>query len=432
VRSPLLCLALITACAAIRNRGYRIIENPPPYPRLRRRRPASDIVFTLRIPARQAPREPMSYPGEPPASWMIASETDVSRRLLQSEQPTSTTTNLPNPGRDRRRHASSSRWTWRRPPGGVGAPSASSMTLSRWRRGFDPRPSYVAAARPKTFTRHPPRFHEPGGCALANEHAAVLLSVKPTANDVDGRASCAVLAYARPRELVPSSIRSSTSCHGTASISAGEPEIIDRESHRSAATIQAIPPRKQKLPRLANDPRKPNLRAHVRRAYAHRPSRPPLVVCRCQQFMGSASEPSCDRRHLAFASDAGRAGGMGSPPSRPTRSARLEGRAAHASRPPKGLGIASPGHSAKSDRDRQYPRCFPSLATCLTNRTYVQSRCAGRVLSTACHQPVERARCLFRPSSGTAALTGPRQRKRGLPCDQDEPKLSGTGRWLPT
>jgi hypothetical protein len=176
----------------------------------------------------------------------------------------------------------------------------------------------------------------------------------------------------------------------------------------------------------------PNLRAHVRRAYAHRPSRPPLVVCRCQQFMGAqANQAATVAISLSRVTPAG-PGVWGSPPSRPVPLARLEGRAAHASRPPKGLGIASPGHSAKSDRDRQYPRCFPSLATCLAIRTYVQGRCAGRVLSTAYHQPVERARCLFRPSSGTAALTGPRQRKRGLPCGQDEPKLSRTGRWLPT
>jgi hypothetical protein len=41
----------------------------------------------------------------------------VSRRLLQPKQPTSTTTNHPNPGRDYRRDASSSRWTWRKPSG---------------------------------------------------------------------------------------------------------------------------------------------------------------------------------------------------------------------------------------------------------------------------------------------------------------------------
>lgn len=56
-----------------------------------------------------------------------------------------------------------------------------------------------------------------------------------------------MLAYTRPRELFPSSIRSNTSCHGIASISAGEPEIRDRASHRSAATIQAIPPRRPDL-----------------------------------------------------------------------------------------------------------------------------------------------------------------------------------------
>jgi len=51
---------------------------------------------------------------------------DVSRRSLQSEQPTSTTTNHPSPDRGCRLGASSSRWTGRRPPGGVGAPTASS------------------------------------------------------------------------------------------------------------------------------------------------------------------------------------------------------------------------------------------------------------------------------------------------------------------
>ena len=115
----------------------------------------------------------------------------------------------------------------------------------------------------------------------------------------------------------------------------------------------------------------------------------------------------------------------------PARSARLEGRAAHASRPPKGLGLASPGRSAKSDRDRQYPRCFPSLATCSTIRAYVQTYRAGRVLSTASHQPVERARCLFRPSSGTAALTGVRQRERGLPCARVSRSFPGQGDGYP-
>lgn len=241
-----------------------------------------------------------------------------------------------------------------------------------------------------------------------------------------------MLAYARPREFVPSSIRSSTSCHGAASISAGEPEIIDRASHRSAATIQAIPPRRRKLPRLANDPRKPESAGPRTTRLRTSPVASTPGCLPLPAVHGGANEPSCNRRHLAFASDAGRAGGMGSPPSRPARSARLEGRAAHASRPPKDLGIAPPERSAKSDRDRRHPRCFPSLATCLAIRTYVQARWAGRVLSTVCHQPVERARCLFRPSSGTAALTGPRQRKRGLPCGQDEPKLPRTGRWLPT
>lgn len=173
-----------------------------------------------------------------------------------------------------------------------------------------------------------------------------------------------MLAYARPRELVPSSIRSSTSCHGTASISAGEPEISDREPH--AHTEASATRRRSKRFRLA-DPgfrgsrtihENPTLRAHVRCACAHRPPRA-AVPDRCQSFTGAACEPNIT---------------VGSSLSRvtPARSARLGGRAAHASRLPKGLGLTSPGRSAKSDRDRQYPRCFPSLAACLTIRAYVQ------------------------------------------------------------
>lgn len=171
------------------------------------------------------------------------------------------------------------------------------------------------------------------------------------------------------------------------------------------------------LPWLANDPRRPDLRAHVRCARAHRPLRSAVPNC-CQSFTGTACEPSIT---------------VGSSLSRetPARSARLEGRAAHASRPPKGLGLASSGRSAKSDRDRQYPRCFPSLATCSTIRAYVQTYRAGRVLSTASHQPVERARCLFRPSSGTAALTGFRQRERGLPCGRMSRSSPGQGDGYP-
>jgi len=77
-------------------------------------------------------------------------EHDVSRRLLQSVQPTSTTTNPPSPGRDHRRSASSSRWIWRKPPGRVGAPSASSTAHSGWHHSFHLRPNLTA--RTKTST----------------------------------------------------------------------------------------------------------------------------------------------------------------------------------------------------------------------------------------------------------------------------------------
>lgn len=100
-------------------------------------------------------------------------EPDVSHRLLQSEQPTSTTTNHPNPGRDRRHDASSSRWTWRGPPNGVGAPSAVSTADSGWHRGFPRCPSL--AARTTAFTRHQPRIHEPGALRQAGAASLPLL-----------------------------------------------------------------------------------------------------------------------------------------------------------------------------------------------------------------------------------------------------------------
>lgn len=90
-----------------------------------------------------------------------SAERAVSCRLLQSKQPTSTTTNLPSPGRDRRHDAPSSRWVGRIPPGGVGAPSASSTAESRCCRARRrPRPRSPG----QQLARHQPGFQEPGGC----------------------------------------------------------------------------------------------------------------------------------------------------------------------------------------------------------------------------------------------------------------------------
>jgi len=79
--------------------GHRIIESPPPYPRLRhaaRPRPASNALFV----GEGSRASPALASGLDPASSVAGGLVgpDASRRLLQSEQPTSTTTNLPIPG----------------------------------------------------------------------------------------------------------------------------------------------------------------------------------------------------------------------------------------------------------------------------------------------------------------------------------------------
>jgi hypothetical protein len=410
----------VTACAITKTKNHRIIENPPPYPRLRRRGPASDVVFTPSKPARRASREPMGCPGEPhQQADAVATERDISRRLLQSEtahehnhEPSESRSRSPT---SRAQLALSSEETSWRGWGPVRLVD-DSFQVASW---LPPSPSRVAAARTKTFTRHLPRFHEPGGGALANEQCC-RSPPGEACPKTEHRALCwhtharGSLSQARSARAPPVTVPLRSRLESPRS-------AIVNHKRRGAAW------RRSKRFRLAHPGfrgsrtihENPMLRAHVRCACAHRPPRAAVPDC-CQPFTGAACEPNIT---------------VGSSLSRvtPARSARLGGRAAHASRLPRGLGLASPGRSAKSDRDRQCPRCFPSLATCLTIRAYVQSRRAGRVLSTASHQPVERARCLFRPSSGTAALTGFRQRERGLPCDQDEPKLSWTtGRWLPT
>lgn len=90
--------------------GHRIIESPPPCPRLRRSatpRPASNALFV----GEGSRASPALTSGLDPASSVAGGipGPDASRRLLQSEQPTSTTTNLPIPGPNRRRGLPSSR-----------------------------------------------------------------------------------------------------------------------------------------------------------------------------------------------------------------------------------------------------------------------------------------------------------------------------------
>jgi len=172
VRSPLLFLARSPLARPPEpvDLRHRIIENPPPYPRLRRRGPASNIVFTRRNPAKQASHGSMSYPGESrQQAGATATERDISRRLLQSEtahehnhEPPESRSRSPT---SRVQLALNSEETSWRGWGPVRLVDDSFQGAS-W---LPPSPSCVAAARTKTFTRHPPRFHEPGDGALANE-----------------------------------------------------------------------------------------------------------------------------------------------------------------------------------------------------------------------------------------------------------------------
>jgi len=71
-----------------------IIEDPPPCPRLCRRWPAS----SARSPARSTRDEPVpNVPARPGVSFRRCAVSDASRRLLQSDQPTSTTVGSTNP-----------------------------------------------------------------------------------------------------------------------------------------------------------------------------------------------------------------------------------------------------------------------------------------------------------------------------------------------
>jgi len=57
---------------------------------------------------------------------------NAARRLLQPDKPASTTLEPPDPRHLRSKGASDLRRTGRKPPGGVGAPSATSTTASEW------------------------------------------------------------------------------------------------------------------------------------------------------------------------------------------------------------------------------------------------------------------------------------------------------------
>lgn len=255
------------------------------------------------------------------------------------------------------------------------------MTLSRWRRSFHPRPIHVAVTRTKTFTRHPPRFHEPGGGALANE--------QHRRSPLDE--ACPERARNRHRALCwhTHARGSLTQARSARAPHVAVPLRSRLESPRSAITRRTEARRRSKRFRLADPTSASRERDTKTRSAGPRTLRsraPPAAF---------ASVPGCYQLFTGGRSRTKHHRGSSLSRVTPARSARLEGRAAHASRPSKGLGITSLGCSAKSDRDRRYPRCFPSLAACLTIRAYAQSRPAGRILSTASHQPVEKRGAFF-------------------------------------
>jgi hypothetical protein len=117
---PLLRASLPAPACATAGNQTRIHREPATVPTLGG--PASDIVFTPRTSRGRAPRGPNGYPGHCQRQHTEACcQRHAPSACLPStsaiKQPTSTTSNHPNPGRDCRRDASSSRWTWRKPSG---------------------------------------------------------------------------------------------------------------------------------------------------------------------------------------------------------------------------------------------------------------------------------------------------------------------------
>lgn len=176
---------------------------------------------------------------------------------------------------------------------------------------------------------------------------------------------CAVLACARSGELFPSSIRSSTSCRRLALDSAGEPETSDprcteaqRRSKRFRLTNQVFLDRERSS--------KPALRAHVRNARAFRP--PCLThrrtVARSQRGAATNRKPTCALARLLSQAAS-------------LLSARPSDRAAHASRPPEGLGPASFGAPRRAAEFGDTRGAFHRLTTCFDQAGLTPSAACG-------------------------------------------------------
>jgi hypothetical protein len=183
------------------------------------------------------------------------------------------------------------------------------------------------AARAHTRTRQQPGFHERGG--------------RPTSGaTIASRAACAVLAYARPRDIDPSPIRPSTSCRGRAPISVGSRHRRSR-TRRSRSSIRAF--------RLTVvTPHVSSARssvAPVRCACAHRPTC--LIRCSRQAHPGPNGHPRVLARVIERVA--------------PGTSGTVERRSRSRSLSPWAQGAVSPSRSAKSRQVHRHPRCFPSM-----------------------------------------------------------------------
>jgi hypothetical protein len=214
-------------------------------------------------------------------------------------------------------------------PGGLAIPSLPEPRGPN--RAFHATPAEVSRAR----------SHEPSGLAGG-------LASPPYAPE---GATRAVLAYARTRKLFPGSIRSSTSCHRVAPTSGGWPDTVRSQRRPKPARHPSDPAAQTSYPRIANETRT----SICGPPYDQLALGARGVLARCSRrarelpgFTGSAGEPS-DSDTSSF-----------SRCPKSARPARPEGRAARAAALP-GPRARVPRRSAKSGRDRRYPRCFPSI-----------------------------------------------------------------------
>lgn len=168
--------------------------------------------------------------------------------------------------------------------------------------------------------------------------------------------------------------------------------------------------------------------APVRRACTRRPTC--LIRCSRQACPGPNSHPRVLTRVIERVA----------PGARPARSndeaARAACRPGHRGRFPRVLREEPPGSSTPEVLSIDgSPLLQPNSEACAPRQTtsghvrltpYVTT---GEALSTVCHQPVENARRLLRPSSRTRTLTGPRRGERSLHACSGESRSPARHMW---